>query len=143
VALAHPEITLSVRAEPDIAATSNQHLWRSVRVSGRTDLRAYLSSLYQALPSMTLITDEPTDAPCGSMVVAEMAGVDHEGQPFEVVARLCLGGDEDTIRTVNADVLHVDVGPDLLSRPDGDQRRYFQYLLQGTPEPMADDIGPA
>jgi hypothetical protein len=139
--LVDPEVRVAIRAVASIDATNNQHLWRSVGLRGREELRSYLSDLFLALPSLMFTTEEIQGLPCWVTLVADISGVDAQGLPFQSVVRARIRSRGDLVRSMNIDVLHLAVGHDLLSDPDGDPRRFFRHFLgelrEGSAEPGA------
>jgi hypothetical protein len=136
LALMAPDVTLEVRARRGIEETANEDLWRAVSVRGDGAVREYLVRLFRALPSLTVRVDEQRGVPCWENLLADMAGVDGDGVPFEAAAQIRLRGDGNAVRRVSADVVHVATGHDLLRRTDRDPRRYFGGLLEPPRKPV-------
>jgi hypothetical protein len=139
--LTDPSVRLRVKAQPQVTATGNEQLWRSVDLEGERDFREYLHQLFLALPSLSVTTGAVLTMPGWTKLTAELAGVDRDGLPFEARAHFRLRAVGAKITSINADVVHVATGHDLLSRPKGDPRRYFQTFLEetdATPDPGPD-----
>ena len=135
--LSDTDVAVEIRAAGRTSSNSNDHLWRLVRLRGRTALRAYLTELFALLPSIHVRADEVRGLPCWATVVAEFTGVDSAGLPFAAVTYIRLRGDGRRIRTLTVEVLDLEVGPDLLSRGDRDPRQYFEAFLGQMQSPGA------
>lgn len=128
-----PGVGLEVRGSGELAP-HNEQLWRAVTRRGRAQVRAYLEELFAALPSLHARADDVRGLPCWTTAVLELAGVDGSGLPFSATADVRLRGDGRRIRTVNLEVVDLEVGGDLLARADRDPRRYFEAFLGGADE---------
>jgi ketosteroid isomerase-like protein len=130
--LTAPEIVLKVQAAPGIRSRRNEHLWRSVALRGRDDLRAYLVELHHAMPALTLqvrATSRSTRAD-RQVVMVECSGVDNAGSPFEAETDFTLRTRDGTLRHIEARVNQLSVGGDVIRRTQGDPRKYFRNFLR-------------
>lgn len=127
--LAHPEIEVVVQAGPEVNASTNEHIWRSVHVRGREELAAYLATFFEALPSVAIVAEVGRPGDDCARVSTEASGVDNEGSPFDARAVIELCESDGRISSIHADVVYVAVGPDLLADVDGDPSRFFKPFL--------------
>jgi hypothetical protein len=128
-AVAHPHIELLVTARPGVAPSPNEHIWRSVRVQGADELHSYLGVLFEALPSIRLVTRRRRDDGTCADVSTELSGVNNGGVPFDAFAEMTFCVEEGKLVRVSADVVRVSFGAALLTDPDQDPRRYFEGFL--------------
>jgi hypothetical protein len=128
-AVADPHIELLVTARPGVAPSPNEHIWRSVRVQGADELHSYLGVLFEALPSIRLVTRRRRDDGTCADVSTELSGVNNGGVPFDAFAEMTFCVEEGKLVRVSADVVRVSFGAALLTDPDQDPRRYFEGFL--------------
>jgi hypothetical protein len=135
--LAHPEIEVIVKAGPGVSASTNEHIWRSVHVRGRDELAAYLTTFFEALPSVAIVAEIGRPRDDCARVSTEASGVDNEGSPFDARAEIELCETDGRISSIHADIVYVAVGPDLLADGGGDPRRFFKPFLDQEGELLA------
>ncbi len=125
-ALADRDIEVLVTGRADVAASPNEHIWRSVRVRGAEEFHSYLGNLYEALPSLTLVARRRRDDGGCAEISTEFSGVNNSGVPFDAFAEMTLCVVDGRLVRVTAEVVRVSFGADLLVDPDQDPRRYFE-----------------
>jgi hypothetical protein len=129
--LLDPEIEVTVEARPEVQVTINQHIWRSVHVQGKEQLRLFLVEFFKALPSLSLVAETlDRDDDC-AWLRTEASGVDNQGSPFDARAIIEICGAGGRVSSLKADVTQIRVGADLLADADGDPRRFFAPFLDG------------
>jgi ketosteroid isomerase-like protein len=128
-AIADPGIELLVTARPGVGESPNEHIWRSVRVQGSDELHSYLGDLYEALPSLTLVTRPVRDHGACAEISAEFSGVNNSGVPFDAFAEMTFCVDDGKVVRITAEVVRVSFGAELLIDREQDPRRYFEGFL--------------
>jgi ketosteroid isomerase-like protein len=128
-AITAPDIELLVTARPGVAASPNEHIWRSVRVRGADELHSYLGNLYEALPSLRLVARRRRDDGTCAEISTEFSGVNRGGMPFDAFAEMTFCVVDGKLARITAEVVHVSFGAELLVDPEQDPRRYFEGFL--------------
>jgi ketosteroid isomerase-like protein len=128
-AMVVPDVRFDIRARPQVRVSRNEHVWQSRSVRGREQLRQYLVQLNHAVPGLAMQPRGEARHRDHEVIRTDCAGVDSAGSPFDAVADFSIWVEDGRLARLEADIIQMAVGTEVIRHTEGDPRRYFLAFL--------------
>jgi ketosteroid isomerase-like protein len=128
-AMVVPGVRVDIRARPQVHVIRNEHVWRSRSLCGREQLREYLVELNHAVPGLAMQPRRAVRHHDHEVIRTDCAGVDSAGSPFDAVVDFSIWVADGRLARLEANILEMAVGTEVIRHTEGDPRRYFQAFL--------------